>query len=205
MKIAWAFIFWFAPFLAAQAVVPPGTILPVSLDTGLDARKAASGQPIRAEIMQDIPGTPIKRRAHVVGHVVQASGPSHGPARLVLRFDAVEQQARRIPIQPHLRAIASFLEVEEAQTPEEGAERGITPEVATTQQIGGEQVYRGGGPVASGITTVGLPTPYGVLGLPRSHPGQPCGGVINDRPQAFWLFSHPCLWRLWPRRHPYRT
>jgi hypothetical protein len=25
--------------------------------------------------------------------------------------------------------------------------------------------------------------------LPRSHPGQPCGGVINDRPQAFWLFS----------------
>ena len=83
------------------------------------------------------------------------------------------------------------MDVEEAQVPEEMSSRGMNPENWTTQQIGGDQVYRGGGPVASGLTTVGEVTPYGALDVPRAQPGDPCRGVIgeNSQPQAMWLFS----------------
>ena len=177
--------------LAAQSGLPTGTIIPVSLDTGLKADKAHVGQRVRAEVMQDIPGTAIRRRDHVLGHVVQATSSKNGKARIEFRFDAVDMRGQRIPLEVNLRALASFIEVGEAQVPEEGPARGTTPEVATTQQIGGDQVYRGGGPVAVGDTILGKPTPWGVLAVPRAKPGQPCGGALdgNTKPQALWLFS----------------
>ena len=61
-----------SPNIVAQDSIPSGTILPVSLDTGLNASKARPGQIIRGTVMQDIPGTWIHRRAKAVGHVVQA-------------------------------------------------------------------------------------------------------------------------------------
>jgi len=141
--------------------------------------------------MQNIPGTPIKRRAQVVGHIVSLAPATSGHARLEIAFDAIQSHGQTIPIKTNLRALASFLEVQEAEDPEEIASRGITPEVATTTQIGGEQVYRGGGPVTEGDTVVGKPTPWGILGLPRTQPGMPCRGAVdhNDQSQAFWLFS----------------
>ena len=191
MKAAWM-LAWglMLPAVApAQDTLPTGTILPITLEHGLKARTVRPGQPIRAEVMQDIPGTPVRRRSHVVGQVVRATVEPDGTERLQLRFDAVEIKGRRIPLEAHLRAVASFMEVAAAQIPEEGAQRGITPEMATTEQIGGEQVYRGGGPVASGELVVGKPVPYGVLVTPRSNGG--CRGVLghDTRPQAFWLFS----------------
>lgn len=175
----------------AQSTVPPGTLIPISLSRGLNVHKIHSGQQLRAEVMQDIPGTSVKRRATVLGHVVNSTSGSAGRAQLAISFDTIESHGRRIPIKTSLRALASFNEVESAQVPEEGASRGITPEVATTTQIGGEQVYRGGGPVADGDTVVGKPTPYGALGLPRTQPGKPCRGALGDpsQAQAFWLFS----------------
>lgn len=193
MNIAWilALAILMPSALIAQEPLPPGTLLPVSLDRTLNAAKARPGQEVRGEVMQNIPGSPVRRRAHVTGRVIAANATRGGAARLEIRFDQVEQRGRRIPIRTDLRALASFVEVEEAQVPEEGASRGITPEVATTRQIGGDQVYRGGGPVAEGLVTVGAPTPYGVLAVPRTSLGQPCRGVVgNDRrPQALWLFS----------------
>jgi len=175
----------------ARAQIPSGTIIPVSLDGALNADRVHPGQQIRAEVMQDIPGTPIRRRARIFGHVVAVTSSKSGSASLALRFDAVQTHSQRFALRASLRALASFNEVEAAQVPEEMASRGITPEVATTQQIGGDNVYRGGGPVASGNTVVGIPTPYGVLDVPRVRPGQPCRGVLggNVRPQALWLFS----------------
>jgi hypothetical protein len=141
--------------------------------------------------MQDIPGTPVRRHNLVIGHVVKVSAPHNGPARLEITFDSIKTQAGDIPIHASLRAMASMMAVEDAKLPEEMSERAIPPEVATTEQIGGEQVYRGGGPVASGETIVGKPLPYGVLGVPRPDPDRGCRGVVdgNSQPQALWLFS----------------
>jgi hypothetical protein len=176
---------------AAQRALPAGALLPVSLDQSLDSRKAHPGQTIRAIVMQNIPGTSIHRGAKVLGHVVQVTTLQNGQATVELRFDTLAARRQRIPLQVDLRALASFLEVEEAQVPEDMADRGTTPETATTQQIGGEQVYRGGGPVTSGLTIVGQPVPNGVLALPRTQPGKPCRGIVegNRQPQALWLFS----------------
>ncbi len=175
----------------AQSALPAGTVLPVSLDSSLNSRKAHPGQTIRGVIMQNIPGTSIHRGAKVLGHVVQVTTLQNGQATVELRFDTLETRRRRIPLQVDLRALTSFPEVEEAQVPEDMADRGTTPETATTQQIGGEQVYRGGGPVTSGLTIVGQPVPNGVLALPRVQPGKPCRGIVagNHQPQALWLFS----------------
>jgi hypothetical protein len=187
----WAAIVSLPLAVTAQIAPPVGTLLPVTLDKSLNINKVHAGQEIRAEVMQNIPGTKIRRRDHVLGHVVNATPLRNGPSILEICFDAVQVHGRRIPIKTNLRALASFIEVEEAQIPEEMASRGITPEVATTQQIGGDQVYRGGGPVTDGKMTVGQPTPYGVLALLRVQPGQPCRGDVGDssQPQALWLFS----------------
>jgi hypothetical protein len=175
----------------AQSAIPSGTLIPASLSGSLNVKRLRVGQQFHAEVMQDVPGTHIKRRSNVVGHVVSLTPDRAGHARLEIAFDAVQWHEQRIPIRADLRAMASFNEVEDAQVPEEGASRGITPEVATTTQIGGEQVYRGGGPVAEGDTIVGRPTPWGVLAVPRAQLGTVCRGESgnNRREQAFWLFS----------------
>ncbi len=174
-----------------QSTLPAGTILPIALDHGLDASKVHPGQPIRAEVMQDVPGTTIRRHAKVVGHVTEVHSSPNGPATLEFTFDSVIEHGQTIPIKVDLRALASRLEVDEAQVPEDMSSRGLNEHTWTTEQIGGDQVYRGGGPVANGVTAVGVPTFYGVLDDPRVQSGQPCRGAVTDatRPQAFWLFS----------------
>lgn len=193
MKHAWMLtaILLLASAAMAQNSIPPGTLLPVALDTGLNTAKLRPGKPIRGRVMQDIPGTPVRRRDVVIGHVVQVSAPRQGPARLEICFDSVKTHQGVIHFRANLRALASFMEVADAQVPEDGTSRGITPEVATTEQIGGEQVYRGGGPVASGDTIVGRPSPYGVLGVPRPNRERGCRGPVagNNQPQALWFFS----------------
>jgi len=177
--------------MAAQPVLPAGTILPVSLDTGLNAAKVHPGQQIRATVMQNIPGTPIRRRAKVLGHVVQASSAKNGPSKLEISFDAVQVHGHMLPLKADLRAMAGFMTVEEAKTPEVMSSRAVPPDESNTRQIGGDEVYRGGGPVEEQGEKVGHPTAYGVLVLPRADPGQPCRGVVGNsgKPQAFWLFS----------------
>lgn len=185
MKFPWLVLLWLLPLsLAAQNPIPAGTVLPVQLDTGLNARKLHTDQTVRARIMQNVPGTPIRRGAHVVGHVVSAA-----PGRIEIHFDTVDAHGRRIPITASLRALASMTEVEQAEIPEGGADRALPPDQRNRQQIGGEEVYRYDGPVVRGDDVVGRPTPYGVLGRVSAH--APCRGAVddNDRPQALWLFS----------------
>lgn len=173
------------------AGLPAGTLLPVSLDHGLNAQKLHAGEMIRARLMQSVPETRVHRGAQVVGRVVTVKTAPDAPAQLAIRFEAVESHGQCIPIHADLRAVASPFDVREAQMPEEMSSRGLTPETWTTEQIGGDQVYRGGGPVAEGNTAVGEPVAYGVEGQPRTEPGDPCRGAVadNQRPQALWLFS----------------
>jgi hypothetical protein len=181
----------FPAAIAAQDMLPAGTLLPVRLNHGLKAQKLHSGQTVRARIMQSIPGTHLHRGATIVGTVLRVSTQPGGPATLELRFDTIESHHHRIPVHTDLRAVASPLDVEFAQVPEEMSSRGLTPETWDTQQIGGDQVYRGGGPVAEDNGPVGTPAAYGVLATPRVKPGAPCRGETDDntRPQALWLFS----------------
>jgi hypothetical protein len=186
MKRAWLIlVLLLSPLVAAQNTVPAGTVLPIRLDTGLNAAKITSGKAIRAQVMQDIPGTSIHRGAKVFGHVVSVT-----PRRIELSFDTLVQKGQRIPLKTNLRAIASMLEVNDAQIPEGGADRALPSALdLTTRQIGGDMVYRGGGPVARGNETVGESTAYGVLGHLNSNP--PCRAAVDDNHnvQALWLFS----------------
>lgn len=117
--------------------------------------------------------------------------PTNGAPRLVICFDSIKTRTGNIPIRANLRAMASMMAVEDASLPEEMSDRAIPPDLATTEQIGGEQVYRGAGPVMSGERVVGKPEPYGVVGLPRANHDRGCRGMVdgNDQPQALWLFS----------------
>ena len=176
-------------------------MLPVSLNHGLNAAKLHPDQMVRARVMQTVPGTSVHRGAQVVGHVISVNTAKNGASRMEIRFDAVETHGQRIPIRANLRAVASPLEAMEAQMPEEMSSEGLTPETWTTQQVGGDQVYRGGGPVAEGNTTVGKPVAYGVLATPRSAPGSlprrrgpkrpPPGvlAVLGLRMRRLWLLQ----------------
>jgi hypothetical protein len=84
-----------------------------------------------------------------------------------------------------------MMAVEAAQVPESGPDRGTSENAWTTDQIGGEVVYRGGGPVANGVMAVGEPTHDGVLVHISAKPGSKCRGEVdgNDRLQATWVFS----------------
>jgi hypothetical protein len=176
------FILLLSPVLAAQITIPSGTVLPLRLDTGLNAGRITSGKVIRAEVMQDIPGTAIHRGAKVFGHVISVA-----PRRIELSFDTLEQKGQRISLKTNIRALASMLAVDEAQIPEDGADLALAQD--ETRQIGGEDVYRGGGPVARVNKPVGEPTAYGVLARLNSNP--PCSAAIadNHNVQALWLFS----------------
>jgi hypothetical protein len=192
-RIVWISLIMFAADLFAQSAIPAGTILPVALNSSLNSRKVKAGQVITARVMQDVPlsqGSTIHAGARVTGHVIEVKNGASG-TQMSFRFDTLVVSKRRTPITTNLRALASMMAVEQAQLPESGPDR-ATPESAwTTDQIGGEVVYRGGGPVADGLRVVGEPTYGGVLVHVSGKPGTKCQGETedNDRLQALWVFS----------------
>jgi hypothetical protein len=188
-----------AALLAASAAyggtsVPDGTVLAVRLNKGLSSKTAQPGQPISARVMQDVPLPSfgrIKAGATLFGKVtsVQPASGSEGGS-ISIRFDTLRLPHENVRLAVHLRAIASSVEVEYAQVPLMGADRGTPPSVWTTVQIGGDTVYRGGGHVENRAGRVGEPVDNGVLGRLDSNPGRGCrGDATGERPQALWLFS----------------
>ncbi|HTV04787.1 MAG TPA: hypothetical protein VME86_05420 [Acidobacteriaceae bacterium] len=170
--------------LLAQTAIPPGTVLPLSLETTLQSGKTHPEKLIRARVMQNIPGTSVHRGAKVLGHVISIS-----PDHIALRFDTLVDHGRSTPITTNLRTLASMMDIDLAQIPGGGADRALTPEQRSVTLIGGEEDYRPDGPVTRGMAVVGQPTPYGVLAMLQTNP--PCRANLsgNDQPQALWLFS----------------
>lgn len=174
--------------------IPAGTVLPVQLNSSLKAEKAKPGQLISARLMQDapLPNGAIRAGAKVIGHVIAAK-PSHNGsgAEISLRFDTLAINKKRIAILTDLRALASMMEVFEAQIPESGPDRGTSEYNWTTDQIGGEVNYHSDGAITHGSTVVGHSVPGGVLVHVSDKTGTECGGEVNsnDRFQAFWVFS----------------
>ena len=181
--------------LSAQDALPAGTVLPCRLNSSLDSRKSRQGQVITARIMQDVPLTghdKIPAGAKVFGRVINVAAPATGSgASISLQFDSVKFAGRSLPIVANLRALASMMEVEDAQVPTTGTDRGTPYAWMTTQQVGGEAVYGQGGPVTHGSEIVGHAAPGGVLVQLSAKPGTSCRGAVegNDRPQALWVFA----------------
>ncbi len=179
----------------AQDAIPAGTILPVQLNSSLSSDRAHSGQIIRARLMQDVPlegRARIHAGAQVLGHVLAARAATlSAGAEIVVRFDTLAEGKRRFSMVTNLRALATMMDVSEAQIPESGPDHGTSEYNWTTDQIGGEVDYRGGGAIVHDSEIVGHSVPNGVLALVSSKAGTECRGAVegNDRPQALWVFS----------------
>ena len=202
-RILWISLIMFAADLFAQSAIPAGTILPVALKSSPNSRKVKAGQMITARVMQDVPlspGSTIHAGAKVVGHVIDVR-PANSASGMQMSFvfDTLMVSTRRMPMTTDLRALASWMEVQDAQLPETGPDRGTSENAWTTDQIGGEVVYRGGGPVADGLRFVGVPTYGGVLVHVSGKPGTKCRGETegNERLQALWVFSSSACGVTW--------
>ena len=178
--------------------IPSGTILPVRLNTSLSSSKNKPGQAISATIMQDVPlpgGEKIRRGSKVHGRIITVSpANTTSPGSVALQFDSMVVSGQTIPIITHLRAIAGFVDVLEAQTPVTAPGESDVFRWLTTVQVGGDVVYGEEGPVAShkdSSQIIGKSVPYGVLVPVSAKEGTECGGAIdgNDSPQALWVFS----------------
>jgi hypothetical protein len=174
--------------------IPPGTILPIRLGS-LSSEKARKGDVIKARLMQDVPlenGSKLRAGSSVRGVVVDVNPATSGKnATLAIKFDSIVQGKESIPVTTHLRAVASTLEVESAQTPTIGPGESDVYDWLPTTQVGGEVVYGKGGEVYNGERVVGRSVYDGVLAQVSAKEGTACHGAVegNDRPQAIWVFS----------------
>ena len=181
--------------LSAQDRIPVGTVLPVRLNSSLRSDKARAGQMISARVMQDVPlagGNKIHAGAKVIGHIVSARPAVNGMmSDLSLRFDTLAMGKRSVAMITNLRALASMMDVEEAQVPPTGPDRGTPWAWRTRNLIGEEVAYGEGGPVAHGTDIVGQALADGVLVPVRPNPVSRCRGALsgNAEPQALWVFS----------------
>lgn len=203
-------IFSAAPFALAQdsqggkrsesageiRAVPIGTVLPVRLEHQVSSRSARIGQALTGRLMQDVPlpgGGKIAEGAKVRGSIVaMTSGGEDKGAEIRLRFDTLESHGRKMAIVTGLRALASLLEVESAQTPETSPGFGTPYVWATTRLVGGGEKYGVGGPVTDEWSnTVGEGTFTGVLVHLAASEAGGCSGELDgaDRLQALWVFS----------------
>lgn len=188
---------WFA-FLSiavsAQMAIPKGTILPVQLDSSIRSSRARVGKRISARLMQDISLAAASRLpagSKIFGRVVDVKPKSAASsAEMVLRFNEIVSRGRRIPVTTNLRALASMMDVADAQVPTTGPDRGTSEFNWTTEQIGGESVIHGGGPVYRGMEIVGHSEGNGVLAPVSAGQGGKCRGDLDLAvPQALWVFS----------------
>lgn len=178
-----------------QSAIPKGTILPLQLNSTLKSDKARPGRIVSARIMQDVPlpnGSKIKSGSKVLGHAVSVQPAKNGSGgKIILRFDTLVAGNRRIPITTNLRALAGMMEVEDAQVPQTGPDRGTTEFDWNTVQIGGEANFHGS-VITSGFRTVGKSVPpTGALVQISSTQGAKCRGSLDSeqRLQATWVFA----------------
>jgi hypothetical protein len=183
----------FASACFAQQI-PPGTVLPVMMQTGIDSAKSKAADRVSGTLKQNVllpSGETIRAGAKLEGQVVDVS--SGSDARVVVRFDRLVADKREYAIQLRLRALASMEEVFDAQLPVGTFdEYGTSISDWTTVQIGGAAVYLGDGTVRSGMEIIGRAPAYGVVLarlVPTPKRGCPAEVTIDAREQSLWLFS----------------
>jgi len=183
----------FSSAMLAQNAIPAGTILPVQLSSSLKSGKSKPGQIISARLMQDVPllgGSTLHAGAKILGRVVSAENMNdEHSAKIVLRFDAIQAGGGRIPITTNMRALAGMMEVNDAQIPDSGPDRGTSEFTWTTHQIGGEADYHGY-TIYNGSQLVGKSiAPSGALVQVSSRTGTTCHSDEGTHHQAVWVFA----------------
>jgi hypothetical protein len=150
------------------ATVPAGLLLPVTLQTTISAQKVQPGMPIRCKLTQRVPlGNKqyIPQGTALLGHVVAA-----GPDSLTFAFTDLRLRKASVPVSVRLIAAASWYAVYQTELPVGGTDRSTSnPADWTTEQIGGDEVYRAagfGGVYNSASEPVGRADLWGVYSLP---------------------------------------
>jgi hypothetical protein len=177
--------------------IPPGTILPISLNSEISSDRSKAGMPITATVMQDVPlgaGVSLSKGSKIFGRVLEAMRPGGGSAeaKVTFEFDRVQFGARTVPVTTNLRALASLMEISAAGTPKVSSDASSTRNLV---QIGGDQESYGQGAVLLDSKVVGTYTNQGTLAYLSPDLGTECRSAIegNTRAQAFWVFSaHAC-------------
>jgi hypothetical protein len=205
-KSGFALAFFLTASTFASAQLPAGTILPARLSSTIDTHKSKAGERISARIMQDVPLPGAadqlgalnfgRGRAHkipagsrLVGEIVDVR-----PDKVSWKFDSLVLYGKSIPIRVNLRALASMMEIDNAQLPtnDGGGDRGSSELDWDTEQVGGDVVYgQRGGVVTEGDQVIGHSVfGGGVLLRPVADRQAGCRGSLGvEGPQAFWLFS----------------
>jgi len=177
--------------LWAQAPLPNGSIIAVRLNSALNSRKTKPGQVISARVMQDVPTSRLHERSTVLGRVLSVKrATTSEPAELSFRFDSVRSSKRSVGVNTDLRALASMMDVEDAQVPPTGPDRGTPWTWSTRNLIGGEVAYGQGGPVERGTQSVGHALASGILVKVEPNSAGGCRGEAAQGPQlqALWVF-----------------
>lgn len=184
--------------LFANQAPPSGTVLPIRLNSTISSAKSHPGQQITGSIMQDVPldsGARIRKGSKVIGHIVETvPATASQPARLSLQFDKIVCSGQTASIVTILRAIAGFMQINEAQLPNTAPGESDVYNWLTTTQVGGDSVYGKDGLVGAAENAdkiIGKAVSDGVLAKVRAKSGTKCEGAIdgNDSPQALWVFS----------------
>ncbi len=176
--------------------LPSGTTLPARLQNTLNSEKDQPGETFTLKITQDIPVSGqavIPRGATLTGHVVATQSIKTGAqsSRITLQLDKLRFSHQGIPVVLGLRAMASVVEVLYAGIPTNSDDNSAS---WTTRQIGGDVVYRGGGPVTTSWgEIVGKPVSDGVIGRLIAPRDGPLPGNLHcasdDMPHALGLFA----------------
>lgn len=90
--------------------VPPGIVLPVMLDSPINAGKDDSGKELRGKIMQSVPlpsGGKIEKGAAISGRVLSVTRRRSSGSQVAVEFDAVRSGRRAISVRVALLALAS--------------------------------------------------------------------------------------------------
>jgi len=180
--------------IAAAQVLPLGTVVPVMLDSPLNASKSQSDKKIEGRVMQDVLVVGmdrIRERSRITGHIVSATKLGNSGSNLAVKFDVIQDRGRRISITAALLAFASDNAVSDAQSPINLTSDRDPMTQWTTRQVGGDVVARSRGTVGSkeGISGTWLGgTSVSIKLTPNRKAGCPDGPGYEGE-QAVWVFS----------------
>jgi hypothetical protein len=171
---------------SVPATLPAGTVLPVEVASMLNAKNAKVNENVDGKLMQQVrlpSGIVIKKGAHISGKVIAVQRPT----RITVQFTELKDGDLVIPLNVSLRALASPQIVFNAHLSVDS----VVPDQSdewTTQQVGGDYVFRGRGYVSSVEGNVGIWNGDGVWG--KLQAGSNCpSGEDNGAMQSLWIFS----------------
>ena len=168
------------------------------LRTSVSFEKCKAGQILHGKLAQDVPlpnGSKIRKGSVVEGHIVSVTpNPNGTGSQVSMQFDKLYVAGQWVPVTTDLRAIAGFMAIQAAQTPDEAPSEGSPYNWLPKTQIGGDSVYGVGGPVMSAEDTskvIGKSVGDQELLQVSAKEGTKCRGKMNDNDslQAMWVFS----------------